>query len=225
MRSQFVDKFNHDLDAAGYDAEVRDESDPIRAGYDATLRWVAARADVGHSDRVLDLGSGTGNLTALLLPAREVVCVDVSQEMSAIARQKLAAVPDAGSTALTWVQADLLEAMGRVGGSFDVVASTYAVHHLTEDEKAELFAEIRERLRPGGRAVFGDLAFESTAARSDLLAALRAAGDPGSVELADTIEDEFLWDLERATAELRRLGFSLRVRRFSELSWGVAATL
>lgn len=225
MRSRFVDKFNHDLDAAGYDAEVRDQNDPIRAGYDAALRWVAEHAAVRSGDRVLELGSGTGNLTALLRPAREIVCVDVSREMNAIARDKLAAMPEAGSTALRWVEADLLEAMGLVAGELDVVASTYAVHHLTEDEKAELFAEIRERLRPGGRAVFGDLAFESAVARRDLVARLRAAGNANALELAGTIEDEFFWDLERATAELRRLGFSLRVRRFSELSWGVAATL
>jgi hypothetical protein len=73
--------------------------------------------------------------------------------------------------------------------------------------------------------VFGDLAFESQATRFEVLAKLRAAGDAGSLDLAETIEDEFFWDLERATSALRRLGFAVRVRRFSELSWGVAAVV
>jgi putative AdoMet-dependent methyltransferase len=225
MRSLHVDRFNHDADAAGYDDDVRDETDPIRAGYAELLRWVAGEAAVRAGDRVMDLGSGTGNLTALLGPAREIVCVDVSREMSSIARDKLAASPWASSTPCRFVEADLLEAFEVVEGDFDVVASSYAVHHLTGDEKAALFASLRARLSPGGRAVFGDLMFESAAAQREALSRLRAAGDADSIELASTIEDEFFWDLERATSELRHLGLAVRTRRFSELSWGVAATL
>jgi putative AdoMet-dependent methyltransferase len=225
MRSQFVDKFNHDPDAAGYDVEVRDEADPIRAGYEELLRWVAGEAGVLRSDRVIELGSGTGNLTALLGPAKEIVCVDVSREMNAIARDKVDSLDWATGTKLRWLEADLLEALELVEGPFDAVASTYAVHHLTDDEKVEHFAGLRWLLGPGGRAVFGDLAFESQATRFEVLAKLRAAGDAGSLDLAETIEDEFFWDLERATSALRRLGFAVRVRRFSELSWGVAAVV
>jgi putative AdoMet-dependent methyltransferase len=225
VRSRHVDKFNHDLDAAGYDAEVRDESDPIRAGYAATLRWVADAAAVRPDQRVLELGSGTGNLTALLGPANEIVCVDVSREMAAIARAKLDGLDRATRTRLRWIEADLLEALDAVEGDFDVAVSTYAVHHLTEDEKAELFADLRSRLRPGGRAIFGDLMFVSAAARAAAVRRLRTAGDADSLELAATIEDEFFWDLERAAATLGRLGFTVRSHRLSELSWGVAAEL
>ena len=182
MRSLYADKFNHDADAAGYDADVRNESDPIRAGYAEVLRWVAETARVRPSDRVLDLGSGTGNLTALLGPAREIVCVDVSREMSALARAKLEALPWIARTPCRFVEADLLEALDRVEGDFDVVVSTYAVHHLTEDEKAMFFAALRGRLASGGRAVFGDLMFESAAARTRMLARLRAAGATDSLE-------------------------------------------
>jgi putative AdoMet-dependent methyltransferase len=225
VRSRHVDKFNHDLDAAGYDAEVCDESDPIRAGYAATLRWVADAAAVRENDRVLDLGSGTGNLTALIGPAAEIVCVDVSREMAAIARTKLDALDWAPRTPLRWIEADLLEALDAVEGDFDAVVSTYAVHHLTEDEKTELFADLRFRLRPGGRAVFGDLMFASATARGAFLQRLRTAGDAASLELAETIEDEFFWDLERAATELGNLGFAVKIRQVSELSWGVAAEL
>ena len=38
MRSQFVDKFNHDDEATGYDEDVADEGNPIREGYAALLR-------------------------------------------------------------------------------------------------------------------------------------------------------------------------------------------
>jgi hypothetical protein len=65
MRSQHAHTFNHDEWAAGYDADVADETNPIRAGYQATLGWVVERAAVGPDDAVVDLGIGTGNLARL----------------------------------------------------------------------------------------------------------------------------------------------------------------
>jgi hypothetical protein len=54
MRSKYADYFNHDADAAGYDQDVQNERDPIRAGYRAVLRWVADK--VKPHSRVPDLG-------------------------------------------------------------------------------------------------------------------------------------------------------------------------
>jgi tRNA (cmo5U34)-methyltransferase len=42
-------------------------------------------------------------------------------------------------------------------GPFDLVASALCVHHLSGDEKADLFARIRSVLRPGGRFVLADV--------------------------------------------------------------------
>ena len=38
--------FNHDGGAHGYDEDVLNEQDPIRAGYEATLEWVAESAGI-----------------------------------------------------------------------------------------------------------------------------------------------------------------------------------
>jgi putative AdoMet-dependent methyltransferase len=96
--------------------------------------------------------------------------------------------------------------------------STYAVHHLPEPEKLLLFRRIRAALAPGGRAVFGDLMFGDLAARERALA--EHAADPS---VADAIREEFFWDLATAVPALERLGFAVETRRFSDLSWGVAA--
>ena len=90
MRSRHADYFNHDEDAPGYDADVADESSPIRAGYAAVLGWVIERAGIGAGSRVLDLGAGTGNLSGRIAACGELVCVDVSGKMSALAAPKLA---------------------------------------------------------------------------------------------------------------------------------------
>jgi putative AdoMet-dependent methyltransferase len=218
-RSRHADEFNHDEDAAGYDADVRNEHDPIRAGYAALLDWLAreAAAGIGADATVLELGSGTGNLTQRLPRAQEIVCVDVSSEMHRLAKEKLA-----GRDEVRFVESDLLEYFDPPGPDFDVVVSSYAIHHLTEAEKAALFAHVARRLRPGGRIAFGDLMFRSGGERADLFAEWRATG---RAELADDVEEEFFWDLGEAERALRALGFELTTRRFSELSWGISGVL
>jgi tRNA (cmo5U34)-methyltransferase len=42
-------------------------------------------------------------------------------------------------------------------GDFDLVVSALAVHHLDGAGKADLFARVAARLRPGGRFVLGDV--------------------------------------------------------------------
>lgn len=215
MRSRHADRFNHDEDAAGYDRDVLDEADPIRTGYDALLDWVAKSAGLAPESRVLELGSGTGNLSLRLPDFAELVCVDVSEEMSRIAREKLS-----DREGVRWVASDLLEYFDASGPDFDAVVSSYAVHHLVEAEKQQLFGQIARRLRPGGRAVLGDLMFENSGARAKALDAYRAAGRG---ELADDIEDEFFWDVQTAVQGLHALGLEAETRRFSELSWGIRA--
>lgn len=214
MRSRYVDEFNHDEDAPGYDADVRNEADPIRAGYAALLPWVAANAAVDVESTILELGSGTGNLTRQLATARKVICVDVSAEMTRIARGKLG-----GQGNAEWVACDFLEYFDQPGPVLDACVSTYSIHHLTPEERGSLFRRIAERMRPDGRLAVGDLMFESPAARGEILAQYARTGRS---ELAEGIEEEFFWNLEDDLRVLCDCGFAVEAKRFSELSWGVA---
>lgn len=227
-RSTHVDRFNHDEDAADYDRDVADETDPIRAGYRALLQWVAQRAsaktsieeredDSAGAARILEIGSGTGNLTQLLPTAHRIWCVDISEQMTAIARSKLASRRD-----ITFLRADALEALALpeiAGNTFHAIVSTYTLHHLTEPEKRSFIALAMPRLEPGGRLVVGDLMFEGEEQAAEILSDLRRAGRG---ETADEIEDEFFWRLDLARAQLEQLGRELEIRRFSELSWAFA---
>lgn len=212
MKSSHVDAFNHDAEAPGYDADIRNEDDPIRTGYAELLDWVAARVSAGA--RVCDLGSGTGNLGARLPEWRELVCVDVSAAMTEIAREKLAS---RGS--VEFVSADLLEYFDSPPEPFDAVVSTYAIHHLTDDEKDALFERIAACLTPSGRVAFGDLMFPDAGTRAALLKHYKRSGQS---ELVAAINEEFFWDLWRTRRTLERLGFELEIERFSDLSWAIA---
>ncbi len=212
MRSLHADTFNHDADAASYDADVADESNPIRAGYEATLAWVANRAAVGPDDAVVDLGAGTGNLAARLAGGRRLICVDVSAKMLELARAKVAESAEL-------LRADLLEVFERPD-RYEVVASTYAIHHLTGDEKATLIRAAASRLEPGGRFVVGDL---MVASRASIPAVAARLAHPDVDEL---FRDEFVWHVDETLAVLADAGFvQMAAEQLSDLSWGVAGNL
>ena len=215
MRSRHADEFNHDPWADAYDAGVRDGSNPIRAAYAEVLRWTVDRARIGPTDVVLDLGAGTGNTTALVPAAARVILVDVSPRMLAQASAKVAHLAQVEVR-----QVDLLEAFDTELPPLDAIVSTYAVHHLTAAEKARLFHEAHRALRPGGRAVFGDLMFESEAARSALAAAWT---DEERRQVLKSLDEEFPWRVDQACRHLEAAGLAvLETNRFSVLSWGIA---
>ena len=225
LRSEHADTFNHDEDAAEYDQDVRNEADPIRTAYEQVLDWVRDQAAVLPTDEVLELGSGTGNLTRRLPDCQRIVAVDISTEMTHIAQEKLGSRPE-----VTWRQADVLEALGTPStGSvgqpaelYDVIVSTYTLHHLTEPEKEMFWKLAKDRCRSGARIVVGDLAFESDDERASIHDSL---ADRGHDEAAEAVREEFFWNLENTARTAADLGLDLRLQRFSELSWGLCARL
>ena len=58
--------------------------------------------------------------------------------------------------------------------TFDVIVSTYAFHHLNEEEKRVAIAEMMRVLKKDGRIILGDLMFQNKAEeqkiRSDFVA-------------------------------------------------------
>ena len=214
MHSANAEVFNHDNEAADYDQNVRNEVDPIRTGYQDVLRWTIKEGQIDPTSRVLELGSGTGNLSQLITSCGELVSVDVSEKMEAIAQPKLRHL-----TNRQFVKADILEVFAKLLGLFDTVISTYAIHHLTDREKQRLFALVFESLLPGGRAVFGDLMVQNADQRREKIQHYLLKGDQNTA-LATT--EEFFWLIDLAVSQLQALGFQVKTTRFSDLSYGIA---
>jgi ubiquinone/menaquinone biosynthesis C-methylase UbiE len=211
VKSRHVDRFNHDTEVAGYDADVADESNPIRDGYDATLDWVITHAAVRADDVLVDLGTGTGNLASRLGRVARLVCVDVSTGMLAVARTKLPGATE-------YVEADLLEFVDRAP-SCDVIISTYAIHHLMADEKGALLSGLFGCLRTGGRIAIGDLMVADAGVIADLRTRL------AHPDVDEMFADEFPWFVDDARRELGSIGFTgVRTEQTGVLSWGLAAT-
>jgi SAM-dependent methyltransferase len=97
--------------------------------------------------RVLDLGTGDGRLLALVRTARPGVAglaVDFSPPMLERARERFADVAD-----VAVVEHDLDVPLPELG-RFDLVVSSFAIHHVDDDRKRALFAEVFAALAPGG---------------------------------------------------------------------------
>ena len=105
---------------------------------------------------IIDLGCGDGALAESVLhhyPNAKAILIDHSAPMLALACERFASLRfqtrtlnrDLGTS--EWI-GELAEA-----GEVDLVVSGFAIHHLTDERKQELFAEILEILRPGGMFV------------------------------------------------------------------------
>jgi tRNA (cmo5U34)-methyltransferase len=97
--------------------------------------------------RILDLGAGTGLLSAWVLgrfPQARLTLVDLAGAMLEKAGQRLAAAHHPP----TLRAADYSEAP--LGGPYEAVVSALSIHHLDDARKRRLFAATRQALAEGG---------------------------------------------------------------------------
>lgn len=107
---------------------------------------------------VLEIGCGTGVTTLNLLrhrPDLRLVGIDNSSDMLAQARVNLASALQRGNLRLREIDA-LSHLRESPAGSFDLVASGYALHNFLDDYRTQVLEEIFRVLKPGGAFVNGD---------------------------------------------------------------------
>ena len=193
MTQQFLPSEFDDW-ADSYDASVRIDTAFPFDGYDLVLEAILKDAAVSPGNFVLDLGAGTGNLSALFLERGcRVWGVDFSIKMLEHAQEKL---PQA-----VFAQADVREALpADFPQRYHAVVSGYTFHHFPLEEKVRLVQRIvNDYLLPGGRLVIGDLMFRD-AADEDVL----------RQKMGEEWEQEYFWLADESLAALAKAGISAR---------------
>ena len=151
-----------DLWADDYDKSVglsdEDGTYPF-AGYKAILNEIYNRVLSASAKTVLDIGFGTGTLTAKLY---EQSCViygqDFSNRMITLAQEKM---PNA-----RLFQGDFSNGLVEplMQQKYDAIIATYSLHHLTDLQKVNFLKRLLMLLNEGGCIYIGDVAFETRAA-------------------------------------------------------------
>ena len=132
------------LVAENYDRNRRKFIPCFNDFYHGTTKLICS--NIVRPRRILDLGAGTGLLSACWLqhfPAADYLLADIADEMLAIARKRFSGLDN-----VTTVTLDYSRELP--AGDFDVIISALSIHHLEEEAKAGLFARIAARLPQGG---------------------------------------------------------------------------
>jgi tRNA (cmo5U34)-methyltransferase len=122
--------------------------------YGAVLESIPFRED--QEIQVLDLGAGTGLLSAVVagrFPRARVTLVDLSVEMLRVARRRFAG--ERGRFEFRTMDY-ARKPLPRTQGGYDLVVSALSVHHLTHGDKRELFDKVHLSLAGGGYFVNAD---------------------------------------------------------------------
>jgi ubiquinone/menaquinone biosynthesis C-methylase UbiE len=131
-------------DAGGYDDLRRKLIPCFDEFYGTALKLIAEWRPDRHID-VLDIGAGTGLFTSMVFELGGIArlsLLDGSPEMLERAKARFPATATVDYRVGDMASADL--------GRHDLIISALAIHHLSDPDKAALYARIRRALKPGG---------------------------------------------------------------------------
>ncbi|MBS4210784.1 class I SAM-dependent methyltransferase [Bacillus sp. FJAT-50079] len=205
--NQLFDEWSstYDETVAGNDPEYNE----VFRGYDQILNEVALKA----FGNVIEFGVGTGNLTEKLVSyEKNVYGFEPSDGMRKIAKEKLPYV--------NLEKGDFLQFQPPFQ-SVDSIVSTYAFHHLTDEEKTIAIKKYNELLADGGKIIFADTVFVDEQAK---VAMIQDAKNKGFHRLANDLSTEFYTTIPFFQELFRSLGFTSAFTQMNDFVWLIEAT-
>lgn len=209
MGREFIKLFNHwsdhyDLTVFGHDEEYRE----VFEGYDAILEAVAERA----YGTAIEFGVGTGNLTEKLLRrCDKVYGVEPSRGMRAQFKKR-------GLEAVL-LNGDFLQ-FPPVPDNIDTIVSTYAFHHLTDEEKEQAIHLYSSLLGENGQIIFADTVFQDEQARKQTE---DYAAQQGHIHLLKDLQSEYYTTLNVLERIFSREGFTVTFQQLNRYVWLIHA--
>ncbi|HET7578917.1 MAG TPA: MerR family transcriptional regulator [Bacillales bacterium] len=204
LRQDWEDRWNFDNQAARYDRQVYESvgNFNIHANYDEALDLTFEWIDPVSGERGLEIGIGTGNLAGRFVEAgARMFGVDQSTEMLNQCRKKFPEVETKLGHFLALPYQD---------HQFDFVVTSYALHHLEEDQKELALQEMGRVLIPSGRICITDLMFQN---QEDRVEYLRLLEERGRLDIAAAIEDEYFADRSRLLRWFEKHGYETKTKK------------
>jgi SAM-dependent methyltransferase len=131
------------------------------------MRQALAAKFSGRRPAFLDLGCGDATALVPILrdfPPSRYKGVDLSETALALAARELANLP----CPVTLAHGDIIEALAE-DDSYDVIHSSFALHHLPTEQKGEFFRRALLRLAPGGLLLLVDVVREEDESLDDYM--------------------------------------------------------
>jgi ubiquinone/menaquinone biosynthesis C-methylase UbiE len=199
--------------ASSYDETVYghdNEYSEVFSGYAEILEYICQGVR-GKEGTIIEIGVGTGNLTKMLYDhGLNIVGIEPSQEMRKIAQSKLPSVKILDGHFLSIP----------VRGKVDAIVTSYALHHLTLDEKREALRYLDGLLNENGKMIIADTMFESEAYKENLLEYVR---DCGTLNLLKDLNSEYYEYVDDLCQLFREMNYTYEIIKMNKYVWMISA--
>lgn len=208
LKDNWKDKWNFDSWANSYDEDVAKDITSVKMykNYDYILdNVIKAATNTNKKDiLILEIGVGTGNLAGRFLKEDyNIIGIDQSREMLNVAKQKYPKLK---------VRLGEFLKIPFNDKSFDVMVSTYAFHHLNNEEKVVAIKEMLRVLKDDGRIVIGDLMFKDDNDKKEIMKKL-------SVKQIEEINDEYYSNIDFLINEFQKLNRKLKYIKIDDINY------
>ncbi|MBD0382798.1 MerR family transcriptional regulator [Paenibacillus sedimenti] len=168
LRDSWRDHWDFDAKASQFDRQLKDENLSPNAAYEAALNLIARLVSPLIGKKGLDVGTATGNLAGKLQQlGASMSAIDQSKQMLKLCESKYPQIE---------LKLGNVLAIPFMDGHFDIVVSSFALHHLTQPQRTLAWDEMLRVLKPGGRICLADYMLSDASEQSTYIAKIIASG-------------------------------------------------
>lgn len=196
-----LDEKGFNIWSGDYDESIEKYSHgyPFEGYYDV-LSYVQNLVNIKKQVKILDVGIGTGLLTnELYKKGCEIHGIDFSEKMIELAKKKILN----GNFYCSNFKFGLPNELGVT--KFDYIISSYALHHIKDEEKINLIKQFKNKLNENGKIIIADIAFETKNKMEELKEISKSNWD----------EDEFYMVAEDIKDEINKLDLDTKYTQIS----------
>jgi len=203
--------------AENYDETISMEDGDYKElfkNYNEILNEIVKHIGKYENAKVIDIGSGTGNLTNIASKfGYDVIGIEPNLKTRNIATVKYPNISFSSGTFLSLPIDD---------NSVDAIVSSYAFHNLTDVEKVEAIKQFKKKLKNDGTIVIADTIYESIEIKEKLIEEAKQDKD---LNLANLLKTEISTTQNILTKIFEEEGFKVSYMQMNKFVWILTAKL